>query len=75
MEKSDLSSKIKKLLVDQLGLELTDVEDEDSLIEDLHMTPSDISDFMEILKSNGFDTSKLDFTEIETFGDLYEKLS
>ena len=76
MDKMNNSSfAIRKLLAYHLGLEPTDIEDEDSLTIDLHMTPADLTDFIETLNSNGFDSSKLDFSEIETFGELNEKLT
>jgi acyl carrier protein len=68
-----MKEKITKLLADFLGVEPSDITDDDSLIEDLHMTPSDLSDFSELLGKSGFDTSTLDLTEIETVSDLYEK--
>lgn len=74
MDKNNTTT-IKGLLANYLGLEVNDIEDELSLTEDLHMTPADLTDFMEILNSNGFDTSKLDFNEIDTFLDLNEKLN
>lgn len=69
-----MKEKINKLLADFLGVDTADITTDDSLIEDLHMTASDITDFVEILSTSGIDTSKLDLTEIETIGDLYEKL-
>ena len=54
---------------------MEDVDDETSLKEDLHMDPASITDYIEILSKAGFDTDRLDLTEIETFGDLLEALS
>jgi len=68
-----MKEKILKLLADFLGIEPSDITDDDSLIEDLHMTPSDLTDFTEIMAKSGLDTASLDFTEIETVSDLYEK--
>ena len=68
-----MKEKINKLLADFLGIEPSDMSEDDSLMEDLHMTPSDLTDFVEILSTAGFDTANLDMTEIETLSDLYEK--
>jgi acyl carrier protein len=68
-----MREKITKLLADFLGVETTDITPDDSLIEDLHMTPTDLADFVEILATAGLDTTKIDMTEIETLNDLYEK--
>jgi len=39
------------------------------------MTPTDLTDFMQILNMAGFDTEGLDLTEIESFSDLAEALN
>lgn len=69
-----MKEKINKLLADFLGIEPADLTEDDSLTEDLHMTPTDLTDFVEILKSAGIDTSILNMAEIETLEDLHEKL-
>lgn len=66
---------VKQLLANHLGVDLEDIENESILTEDLHMTALDLTDFMETLKSNNFDVSKVDLTEVETFGDLIENLT
>lgn len=66
---------VKNLLADQLGIEPDDIEENYSFIEDLHMSPSEVSDFIETLEKNGYDTSALDLSTLETFSDLEETLS
>ena len=66
--------KVKQLLANHLGVDLEDIENETTLTNDLHMTALDLTDFTEKLKANGFDTSKVDLAEIETFSDLVEAL-
>lgn len=61
---------VKDVLSEQLGIEPDDIGMEDSLSDDLHMRPTDIADFLEVVGSKGVDTSKLDLPEIQTFGDL-----
>jgi len=72
MEKT--SEKIRKILADFLGVETGDISEDDLLTEDLHMTAIDLTDFSEMLKTAGFDTTGLNMAEIETLADLYEKL-
>ena len=62
-------------LADYLGIEAGDVEDDSILAEDFHMMPNDLTDFMEILTTAGFDTTAVELTEIETFGDLVEAVT
>jgi len=72
--KMNNEQKIKNLLANHLGIDLEDIEGGSVLTEDLHMTAVDLTDFIEILKTN-FDVSKLNLSEIETFEDLVENLS
>ena len=75
---SDLNKtkqKVRQELANYLGVDLEDIEDESVLAVDLHMTALDLTDFEQVLKNNSFDTSKIDFTEIETFEDLIEGLT
>ncbi len=74
-ELSKTKQKLKRELSDFLGIEPDDIDDEDSLTEGLHMTPTDLTDFMQILNMAGFDTENLDLTEIESFSDLAEALN
>lgn len=73
-EEKKYKKAIKKLLVEHLGIEIEDVTDDDSLKEDLHMNPVDLTDFNQKLITAGYDTEKVDFSEIETLNDLYEIL-
>lgn len=66
---------IKGELAKYLGLESEDIEDDSILVEDLHMKATDLTDFSEILSSLNYDTSKLDFTEVETFLDLVDAIT
>lgn len=70
-----IDQKVKQLLADYLGVDLEDIENESVLTVDLHMTAVDLTDFEEKLKTSGFDTSRVDLTEIETFEDLVEGLT
>ena len=58
-----------------MGLDVEDIEDDFSLIEDLHMKPTDLTDFAQILSKMNFETEDIDFTEIETFSDLVDWLA
>lgn len=65
---------IKELLAQYLGLEPEDISDDDSLVGDLHMSATDLTDFVETLGDKGIDTSPLDLPNIETVSDLIESL-
>jgi len=72
----DLSAnKIKSILAQQLGIESEDINPDDSLVDELHMKPSDLTDFLEILEGEGVDTSKIYLTKIETVEELIEALT
>lgn len=68
-------TEIKKLLADYLGVELEDINEDDTLLEDLHMSASDLSEFVETLKSEGADTSSLIIEDIETVSDIIESIT
>lgn len=72
--KKDLNTNIKGFLSEYLGIEPDDISDEDSLVVDLHMKPTDLTDFVEKLDTEGMNTASLDLTEIETVADLVEKM-
>ena len=65
---------VKELLAQYLGLEPEDINDDDSLTIDFHMSATDLVDFIESLNTYKIDTSQLDLTKIETFGELVETL-
>lgn len=67
--------KIKRELADFLGIDMEDVEEDTVLTDDLHLDPSQLTDFMEILSKAGYDTDSVDLTEVETFTDLVEALT
>jgi acyl carrier protein len=72
---SELSTKVIKLLAENLGVEAEDISQDDSFSQDLHMSPDKVADFVENLTSAGFETSKLNLEEIETVGEFIESLS
>lgn len=74
-ELAQIHQKVKRELADFLGIDMEDIEDETTLREDLHMDPTNLTDFKEILGKAGFEIQDLDMTEIETFGDLVETLT
>ncbi len=77
MDETDIKLKkerIRTLLAEFLGTDPEDINDDDSLINDLHVKPVELSDFLKSLEEEGFDTNDLDLTEIDTFEDLTENL-
>jgi hypothetical protein len=67
-----IKQKIKRELADFLGIGLDDIEDESEFISDFHMSPTDMTDFLDILNKSGFDTDSIELTQIETFSDLID---
>lgn len=64
--------KVKNLLAQHIGVEVEDIKNEDLLSEDLHMSATDISDFLEILENEGVNVSKINLEEIESVEELIE---
>lgn len=65
---------VRNILAEYIGVDPEDINLEDSLADDLHMSASDITDFVQTLESKGFDISSLDLATFETFEDLVEAL-
>lgn len=74
-ELAQITQKVKRELADFLGIDMEDIEEETTLREDLHMDPTNLTDFKEILGKASFDVQDIDMSEIETFGDLIESLT
>lgn len=74
-EATKLKIKVKRELADFLGVDLEDIDDDTSFRRDLHMSPANLTDFSELLKKAGFETDKIDFSEIEVFSDLFDQLT
>lgn len=74
-ETNTISQKVKRELSDFLGIGIEDIEEDSDFLEDFHMSPSDMTDFMEILQKAGFETERIDLTEIENFTDLIDALT
>jgi acyl carrier protein len=66
---------VKTCLADHIGVNVEDINDDDTFMNDLHMRPTEFSDFIEELTEKGLDTRDLDLTSIQTVGDLVESLS
>ena len=71
----DTSKLIKRLIAHQLGTDPDDIEEDDSLTSDLLMKASDLTDLIETMEAEGFDTSSIDLTDLDTVSDLIEKLT
>lgn len=63
---------IKKRLSEYLGVEETDIKNEDLLKDDLHMSSGDISDFLLKLKEVDLEIDPSDFTNIHSVSDVIE---
>jgi Phosphopantetheine attachment site. len=74
-KESALRKTIIESLAEHLGVDYKDITDEDSLVDDLHMQPSDLTDFFSSLESRDIDTSDIDLKEIETVSDLIENIA
>lgn len=65
---------IKRILAEQLGIDVSDFENDDSLTHELHMDSAGLTDFFKSLQSQNLDTSKLDITQVDTLEELFEML-
>ncbi len=70
----DITQKIITLLAEHIGTDEDELSSEDRFQNDIHMSAPDLADFVEKLRTAGFDTTKLDLMEIESVGDLIENI-
>lgn len=70
-----IALKIRQILSEHVGVEPADINDEDSFMDDLHMKPTELTDFLEVLTNEGIDTSDLDLSAVTTVSELIEALS
>ena len=68
-------NKVLKILSEHLGVEPSDLNETDNFVDDLSMNPTSITDFLVFLSNGGVDTTKIDFSEILTVGELIEFIS
>jgi len=61
---------VKNELAQMLGVGVDDINDDDSLVDDLHLKPNDFTDLLEKLKEKGLDTPDSDISEIDTVSEL-----
>ena len=74
-EFAKIKETVRRELANYLGVDAEDIEDDNSLAEDLHMKASDLTDFMQILTRMNMETEGVDLTQTETFLDLVEALT
>ena len=70
----DITQKIIAILAEHVGTDGEELDITDMFQDDLHMSATDLADFMEKLNVAGFDTSSLDLMELETVEDLVENI-
>ena len=75
MSEKNIKDIVITSLVEFLGVTTEDVTVEDSLRDDLHISPSDLSDYLESLGSKGLNIENLDMENIDTVGELIDELT
>ncbi|MGD8744339.1 MAG: transcription antitermination factor NusB [Candidatus Woesebacteria bacterium] len=74
-DKVNTAKKIIELLSQHIGVEPEDIDKEDSFIEDLSISTSELSDFLHTLEQNGYNTTDINIAEIQTVEELIERIS
>jgi hypothetical protein len=74
MDSKELKSKIKEILAQFLGVEPSDINDDDDFENDLQMEPSGIADFQEKLIAGGVEAEDIDFKAVSTIDGLIDAL-
>jgi acyl carrier protein len=74
-EEKELRNRIKKILAELLGIEPDDIHDDDSFKEEFQMDAILLTDFLNKLEELGYDSSHIDFNEIDNISELLENVS
>lgn len=78
MDDKELKTKntIKAKIAEHIGVDVEDINDDDSFSEDLHMSPAEFSDFLGSLADLGVaDAHSLDLTSSSTVDELIDEVS
>ncbi len=73
-KEEQLKKNVIEILAEYLGVETKDIFEEDSLTDDLHMEPANISEFISVLEEKGVETGGIDLKEVDTVSDLLESI-
>lgn len=71
---SNISEKALNLLAEQIGVTTEDINEDDSFLDDLHMTPADLTEFAQKLEEAGINMTIDKLGEMETVSELLETL-
>jgi len=72
---NDIEKSIKEQLANFLGILVDDVSNDDDLKEDLHMSSSEITDFIHSIQSRGYTLDMSKITDLQTVTDIIEAVS
>ncbi len=75
MSEKNIKDIVITSLADFLGVTTEDITIDDSLTDDLHISPSDRSDYLESLGGKGLSTQDLKIENIDTVGELIDELT
>lgn len=69
-----LTKQVKTIIAEHIGVEVEDLNNDDSLREDLHMNANDLVDLVHSLSEINLDTSKVDLMEVDTIENLIDRI-
>ncbi len=70
-----IKERIKAMIAEQIGVDVGDLNDDDSFSEDLHMSPAEFSDFLGSLSVLGVDAHSMEIPSTSTVEELIEAVS
>lgn len=75
MKEEKLKEFIKSKIADTIGVEVEDIEDGDTFSEELHMSATDFTDFLNSLGELGIDAQALELSPALSVEELVETVS
>jgi acyl carrier protein len=74
-KEEQIAKRIRVKLAEEIGVELDDIKEEDTFSDDLHMSPSEFSDFLSDLNIEGVEIAGLDIDSTSSVGELIEAVT
>jgi acyl carrier protein len=75
---TDTETEIKEIILsriaEQIGVDIEDIDLEDSLIDDLHLNTAEITDILAKLSDQGLEVEESEFENIDTVSDLIDHI-
>jgi hypothetical protein len=75
MEKNKIEEILKATLAEQIGVEVADINSDDTLSDELHLGASEITDLLSKLEERGIETNSIENIQELTVSEIADEIS